>query len=283
MPCSRCAKRHLECQYTSNQPSSQSRRLRLIRPAKFASTSTDTAGSSLASTSASSLAVNVSEKKYRSNGLVTGTQLPDLARWSGVSDLQNFDLPCSAYPAFLNPPDCSGRAFDDAGGPAHGSGFDTLSPSWFQDLDLSSALGAFYETGSYVSTSLLTTPDLSCTGALQPQFSQRTRSIQQGSLTTKMLFSKLADYTKMMGEGITLPPFIHPPCCLGQSDQCTPNSPHQCLPEILAVCANLTQMFNARVSGSHGYIWQQICTHLRQLRAEVRPELMRPGLLSLQC
>jgi hypothetical protein len=206
--------------------------------------------------------------------LVTGIQLPNLAGWSGNSDAQKFALPCSASSTYLTPPGYSSRALDDAGGPAHNSSFGPLSPSWFQDLDLPSMLGSPYETGSYVSNSLLITPDPSCTGALQPQFSQRTRSIQQGSLTTKMLFSKLADYTKMMGEGKTLPPFIHPPCCLGQGDECTPNSPHQCLPEILAVCANLTQIFHARISGSCGYVWQQICTHLRQLRAEVRPELM---------
>jgi hypothetical protein len=66
MPCSRCAKRHLECQYTSNQPSYQSRRMRLIKPAVDLFKTTDATSSSLASTGAVLFAVNVSEQKSRS-------------------------------------------------------------------------------------------------------------------------------------------------------------------------------------------------------------------------
>jgi hypothetical protein len=204
------------------------------------------------------------------DGFITNTQVPDLGRWSGDSATQSFSLPSSISRALsLAPLYHNGQNPNDASGPAYNSSVDPLSPSWFQDLDFPSDFELPSDTGSFVANSLLITPDSSCNETLQPQFCQRTRSIQQGSLTAKMIFSKLADYTRMMGEGKTLPPFIHPPCCLGQSDGCTPDSPHRCLPEILAVCANLTQMFNARVLGSGGYVWQQICTHLRQLRAEV--------------
>jgi hypothetical protein len=156
------------------------------------------------------------------------------------------------------------------------SSVDPLSPSWFRDLDLSSVLGMPCEDGNFDAnrsfvTSDQTTP--SYAGTLQPQFAHRTRSIQQGSLTAKIIFSRLGDYARMMGEGKTLPPFIHPPCCLGQSDLCAPDSPHQCLPEILALCANLTCMFYSHVPGSSVYVWQQICTHLRQVRADVSPNL----------
>lgn len=119
----------------------------------------------------------------------------------------------------------------------------------------------------------LTTPDslnfASKPQVLGPQLSQRARSLQQGSLTGKMLLGRLTDYTRMMADAKTLPPFIHPPCSLGHKDECPPDSPHECLPEALAVCANLTKMFYSRMSGSHSFIWQQICTHLRQLSEEV--------------
>jgi hypothetical protein len=184
-----------------------------------------------------------------------------------------FGLPCSTFPtSFLGPLCYSGQVLNN--GPVDTSFLNPLSPSWFQDLDFSTTLDLPYKDSSLnANGSLIRSDELSQspTGTLQPQFSHRTRSIQQGSLTAKMIFSKLGDYVRMMGEGKTLPPFIHPPCVLGQGDECASDSPHKCLPEILAVCANLTHLFYARVPGSSGYVWQQICTHLRQLRADVSP------------
>ncbi|OJJ46543.1 hypothetical protein ASPZODRAFT_132608, partial [Penicilliopsis zonata CBS 506.65] len=98
---------------------------------------------------------------------------------------------------------------------------------------------------------------------------QRERSLQQGSLTANMLFSRLTDYARMMVDHKTLPPFIYPPCSLG-AYQCPSDTPHQCLPEALAVCSNLVYLFYQRIPGSHASIWNQIRAHLAQLRDEVR-------------
>jgi hypothetical protein len=108
------------------------------------------------------------------------------------------------------------------------------------------------------------------TTAIGPQLSQRARSLQQGSLTAKMILSRLTDYTRTMAKGRQMPPFIHPPC-FSSDDECSSRSPHQCLPEKLAVCVNLTQMFYSQLPGSHSFVWQQIRTHVQQMRAEVSP------------
>ena len=102
---------------------------------------------------------------------------------------------------------------------------------------------------------------------------QRTRTFQQGALTAKMLYSKLVKYTRVMAEAVHLPPFIYPPCWLSgtPSTRCPIDCSHRCLPEALAVCSNLTQMYYVRRIGSEGFVWQQICTHLKQLRDSVGP------------
>ncbi|KAF2795457.1 hypothetical protein K505DRAFT_239823 [Melanomma pulvis-pyrius CBS 109.77] len=164
---------------------------------------------------------------------------------------------------------------------AYPSFADPLSPSCLLNFDLPVATQRFRALSSaeppcrlytFDDPGLLTTPDstnfVSSTKALRQQFSQRTRSLQQGSLTARMLFSRLTDYTRMMADGKHLPPFIHPPCSLGRDDECPPDSPHRCLPETLAICANLTQMFYSRMPGSNGFVWQQIYTHIRQMRID---------------
>lgn len=105
--------------------------------------------------------------------------------------------------------------------------------------------------------------------ALRPQLSHRARSLQQGSLTAKMLSSKLVRCTRRMGDSSELPTFIFPPCALGSEEECEANKPHQCLPAQLAICANLTKMFYARSPGSHRFVWQQILSHLRQMECDV--------------
>lgn len=103
----------------------------------------------------------------------------------------------------------------------------------------------------------------------ETQLRQRSRSLQEGDLTAKLLFSKLVEYSRMMAEAIRLPPFIHPPCRLGRIARCDEGTPHRCLPEALAVCSNLAQLFYLRREGSEGFVWKQICDHLNQLRVMV--------------
>jgi hypothetical protein len=103
-----------------------------------------------------------------------------------------------------------------------------------------------------------------------PQLTQRGRSLQQGSLTAKMLSGRLAEYTRMMAIHRDLPPFIYPPCVANGQNTCAPGSPHTCLPYILSRCARLTGDFQASKLGSSRHaIWQATCDHLQLMQSEV--------------
>ncbi|KAL2201851.1 hypothetical protein CC79DRAFT_1402167 [Sarocladium strictum] len=96
--------------------------------------------------------------------------------------------------------------------------------------------------------------------------SLRSRSDAQDKLTANILFSQLKVYPQMLAEGSKLPPFIFPPCFLSIEGQCPSDTTHICLPEILAICASLTQMFISRTPGSVDFVWKQIHAEVRRLR-----------------
>lgn len=105
-----------------------------------------------------------------------------------------------------------------------------------------------------------------------PQLLQRGRSLQQGSLTARMLVSKLAEYTRMMASCKKLPPFIYPPCISSGERVCIATSTHLCLPPTLSKCARLTNDFHTHDSErSRSATWQAICNHLRSMHSEVWP------------
>lgn len=238
-PCSRCAKRHLECLYTSTLPRSEHRwtGFRPIRPASASSvngippSSLESTLSTPAMTEAAFASFNVLPGEIDMTAAGPSTQTPDLSNYS-------------EFMQFFNLPD----AFDMP-----------LANNNAAELTMPESLNF--------------TPS---TKVLCPQLSQRARSIQQGSLTGKMLLGRLTDYTRMMADSKTLPPFIHPPCSLDSNDECPPDSPHQCLPEALAICANLTKMFYSHMHASRNFVWKQICTHLRQMSEEVSSGLINP-------
>ena len=281
-PCSRCAKRHLECHYAAAQPRSAGNRglesFRPIRPAGGVSLVAE----AVTPTGAAASGVDVPPEETEMNALVaaaTGPQMQDPTVYSDFTP-QLFDLPESFDLSLeVAPASHSSQSFGHV--PAHPSFSDLMSSSYLLNLDLPAATPRFMVPSlaerrfhTFDKPGLLTAPNptdsASSTKEIGPQLSQRTRSLQQGSLTAKMLFGRLTDYTRMMADGKQLPPFIHPPCCLdGRDDDCHPDSPHRCLAETLAVCANLTQMFYSRMPGSQGFVWQQICTHLRQMHGEV--------------
>lgn len=111
-----------------------------------------------------------------------------------------------------------------------------------------------------------------CGQPLQP----RTRTVAQDSLTAKMLIGRIADYPLMMAAGKNLPPFIHPPCAVGQRQGCPPESPHTCLPETLAVCAGLAQMLHSPTPSSRAFVWSQINSQVKQLSEKVDFRLKVP-------
>lgn len=276
-PCLRCAKRHLECCYTPIQSQTRATRriedLRPLRPALDIASGIDV----LHSTTTVDLAPSVDGSSQEADTLslmvvTTDIQVSDLNLYSKPFSPHTLDLPDSFYltPAIAPVTQSSQNLNRVSTDPVI---LDVPSPSWSLNYDLSPSSDVLYVDHSMNEPGLFTTPNLTTlptSEALKSQLSQRMRSLQQGSLTAKMVFSRLTEYTRMMADGKNLPPFIHPPCCLGQSDECPLGSPHQCLPETLAICANLTQMFYSSMPASSPFVWQQICTHLRQMKLEVR-------------
>lgn len=284
-PCSRCAKRRLECHYRPARPCRSENRsaegFRPIRPAVGASLVAEAVTPPAPAEAASSIVGAPEETQIMALTAATaGTQMPDLTTHSDFTSQlfdvpQSFDLSLAVVPTSHSLQASSNNA-------AYPSFLDLLPSSYLVDLDIPMPASESVlpppahlpcTLPTFDKPMLLTTFEptnfSSGTKALGPQFSQRTRSLRQGSLTAKILFSRLTDYTRMMADGKILPPFIHPPCALGRDYECPPDSPHRCLPETLAICVNLTQMFYSRTPGSHGFVWQQICTHLRQMRVEV--------------
>ncbi|KAK1254102.1 hypothetical protein MKX08_008097 [Trichoderma sp. CBMAI-0020] len=206
--------------------------------------------------------------------LGTGTKMSDLAIYQSDT-LSPFDISVtSAFTHEITPsPDRHGgsdnssvsRYFVD---PLQAS--DPLSlPYSMSGLELSTASSPIPTSISFNGPNFLMTAMDPANTLDKPPLSMRERSFQQGSLTAKMILSQLFDYTRRIAEGKNLPPFIHPPCFLSQNDECPTEAPHSCLPQSLAICRNLTQMFYSRTSESTSFIWRQIYIHLREMRAEI--------------
>jgi hypothetical protein len=270
-PCSRCAKRDLECHYahshTQLREGSRAERFRTIRP--LVGTSSQVRGTdsvAVAGQEAPSISVEISRPPQLRPWTMATTDTQALDLNSGQDNLVSHSLRSTTSPVLAM------TVVPALHKPLDPSYVDPSSPSWFLNLDFPSPpdtsciFRSMNGPGSSMAPDTETLPNAS---RLERQLTQRTRSLQQGSLTAKMVFSRLVDYTRMMADGKDLPPFIHPPCVQDQSDECPLNAPHQCLPEPLAICANLTRMFHSRTMGSHRFVWQQICTHVRQMELEV--------------
>lgn len=160
-----------------------------------------------------------------------------------------------------------------------------LSPVWFESLDLTSASRISDEIGRLEAFTQLAMPH-QCPSSdlddMEVQLSRRQRSLQQGSLAAKMVFSRLSDYTRMLADSKELPPFIYPPCCAPQGNQCLPGSPHRCLPGTLEVCANLTRIFHNCEPESRGYAWHQVRLHIQHLYADFEGDDVQRQLEGMQ-
>lgn len=266
IPCLRCEKRHLDCLYPP--ASHEHRRMRLIRPAVQTIAPANSGDpASIVTLGFSSDAQDCLEQAQVCRPIAAADgHVSDLVIYSGdtTSQLTPHLADTRVFPDYIDL---------DYGLAASNFFVDQLSSSWCEDVDsLSSHTGVSFDNqarelfGVPATSTQLTSPS---SQAVVRQFSRRERSLQQGLMTAKMLMSRLGDYARMMAEAKSLPPFIHPPCCLGQKDECLPDGPHRCLPEKLAVCASLCQRFYNRIPGTLGYVWRQICAHIRQLQSEV--------------
>ncbi|KAI1171399.1 hypothetical protein F4777DRAFT_55927 [Nemania sp. FL0916] len=99
----------------------------------------------------------------------------------------------------------------------------------------------------------------------------RRQTTLERALMVKILMGQVVNFPRRLIEGRRLPPFIHPQCVLEDRlpRECTAkNGAHCCLPEPLAICASLTQLFFNRSGGSSEYVWKLIYTELKRLHTE---------------
>lgn len=89
---------------------------------------------------------------------------------------------------------------------------------------------------------------------------------------SSILLGQVTSYPKMMVEGDQLPPLIHPPCHIDNdlAPGCGERSRHQCLPQELAICASLVQMFYERTKANTDFVWTLIYEEKARLQREVR-------------
>ncbi|KAI0533601.1 hypothetical protein GGR58DRAFT_100510 [Xylaria digitata] len=102
---------------------------------------------------------------------------------------------------------------------------------------------------------------------------QRRSATAERPLMARILVGQVGNYPTMLIQGNRLPPFIFPRCVLNNrlSRHCTAaNGTHQCLPEPLANCAALTQMFYSRSSGNAQFVWKTIYDEQNRLYREYR-------------
>ncbi|CAH0053761.1 unnamed protein product [Clonostachys solani] len=85
-----------------------------------------------------------------------------------------------------------------------------------------------------------------------------------------ILLGQVTSYPKMMIEGDQLPPFIHAPCHIDNdlAPGCGERSRHQCLPQELAICASLVQMFYERTKANTDFVWTLIYEEQARLQRE---------------
>ncbi|GAW25096.1 putative sterigmatocystin biosynthesis regulatory protein [Rosellinia necatrix] len=97
------------------------------------------------------------------------------------------------------------------------------------------------------------------------------------SLMARVLIGQIQNYPRMLIQGSKLPPFIYPQCVLDDrvSRQCTAmNGMHQCLPEPLANCAAMVQMFYSRGPSNTHLVWKTIYVEQKRLYQQVSNDLM---------
>jgi hypothetical protein len=89
---------------------------------------------------------------------------------------------------------------------------------------------------------------------------------------TSIALGQLYSYPMMLIRGHRLPPFIHPQCTINEelAPACADSGSHQCLPQPLAICANMVQMFYSRTPATTDFVWETIYAEQARLHYEVR-------------
>ncbi|KAH6896824.1 hypothetical protein B0T10DRAFT_602235 [Thelonectria olida] len=84
------------------------------------------------------------------------------------------------------------------------------------------------------------------------------------------MLGQIESYPRMMINGLTLPPFIHSRCSLGDgiNQTCSSKRVHQCLPKTLSICASLVQLFYSKTPESSDFVWKAIYAEQDRLYQE---------------
>lgn len=100
---------------------------------------------------------------------------------------------------------------------------------------------------------------------------KRSITTAQELFTTRMMLGQVESYPKMLIEGLTLPPFIHSRCTLDEERmyECSQKRMHQCLPQILSICASLVHLFYTKTPASTEFVWKTIYAEQTRLHREV--------------
>lgn len=89
------------------------------------------------------------------------------------------------------------------------------------------------------------------------------------SLTAKYLMAVVSSYPKLMTENSVLPGYIHPYQLKNKGNDCVCNNDNNCVPEPLAVCSSIVQMFLTKTSESNAFVWRTVRSEQQRLYKEV--------------
>lgn len=286
LPCMRCSRRNIACEYASSTLRRTTRTYPEIRPLRSTSTGPS---SSLTSTSPmgildaglgmSSATPITFPLSIMSSSLVSGPSVADAfsSEWGlnpGV--LEGFQLPTGV----TNNDTCPAASVNAFDATLSREAEVSSSPPWAR-LGLESVRNILVsaeqtETGHKVDSLLGPGSSIaiwaSQTYLYSPLSQKHLSRVPTTLLTTKLLLGQICDYPKMMIQGPQLPPFIHPRCTMGfQTEPSCPSAgPHRCLPEPLAICSTLIRSFYERTPQSSSFVWRNIYAEQHRLHQEVR-------------
>ena len=113
-------------------------------------------------------------------------------------------------------------------------------------------------------------------------FSLKKTTTTKSLLSAKYLLGMLCSYPKMMLGENTLPPFIRLPYSIAGVFNLKEN-PEDCLPESLANCASIVQMFLTKTPANSALLWRTLESEQQRLFNDVRKVLNYLMSLILRC
>ncbi|KAJ6789575.1 hypothetical protein PWT90_08494 [Aphanocladium album] len=276
--CSQCTRRRLKCVYDGRDSDR-------VAPYSFPASTTSTAAISVPSLPVdTSASITAFENPHAISGTVTslattaaeddslldfgGGELPfdwltvGRPAYSGLESPKSFDIDTVELP-YVTPRDLFYGAHNQQGfaaalveTEAQHSRHSTNINLELSERNTRGALGRSHDV------------QLVSTAAPSDQKILRRRIFLKDCVLTSVVLGQLTGYPRMMIEGELLPPFIQAPCHYDeeQAPECRVAGRHKCLPEILAICASLVEMFYSRTQANEQFVWKMIYVERARLR-----------------